>query len=149
MSASRAFLRDVAAVDELFAFTSDAFGAEGIDQGLRPTVDLVLEELFTNVVKYGRKSEAAVRVELSRTPGGVEVTVIEDDAERFDPTAGPAVDTTKPLESRKPGGLGLHLIGKLVDSIEYRYVEASRQGRTTFRKNARGAGKDGEEDARD
>ena len=71
MSASRAFRRDVAAMDELFAFTSDAFGAEGIDQGLRPIVDLVLEELFTNVVKYGRKSEAAVRVELSRTPGGV------------------------------------------------------------------------------
>ena len=149
MSASRAFRRDVAAVDELFAFTSDAFGAEGIDQGLRPTVDLVLEELFTNVVKYGRKSEAAVRVELSRTPGGVEVTVIEDDAERFDPTAGPAVDTTKPLESRKPGGLGLHLIGKLVDSIEYRYVEASRQGRTTFSKALVRVAKEGEKDARD
>ena len=149
MSASRAFRRDVAAMDELFAFTSDAFGAEGIDQGLRPTVDLVLEELFTNVVKYGRKSEAAVRVELSRTPGGVEVTVIEDDAERFDPTAGPAVDTTKPLESRKPGGLGLHLIGKLVDSIEYRYVEASRQGRTTFSKALVRVAKEGEKDARD
>jgi anti-sigma regulatory factor (Ser/Thr protein kinase) len=101
------------------------------------------------VVKYGRKSEAAVRVELARTPGGVEVTVIEDDAERFDPTAAPVVDTTKPLESRKPGGLGLHLIGKLVDSIEYRYVEASRQGRTTFRKTSRGGGKEGEKNARD
>ena len=71
MSASRAFRLDFGAMEELFAFTSDAFGAEGIDQGLRPTVDLVLEELFTNVVKDGRKSEAAVRVELARTPFGV------------------------------------------------------------------------------
>ena len=144
MTTSRAFRRDFGSVEELFTFTADAFGEQGIDQRLRPTVDLVLEELFTNVVKYGRKSDVAVRVELARTPGGVEVTVIEDDAERFDPTAGPAVDVNKPLEARKPGGLGLHLIKKLVDSIEYRYVEASRQGRTTFRKTSRSLGQEGE-----
>jgi serine/threonine-protein kinase RsbW len=148
MSATRAFRRDVDAVEELFAFTSDAFGAEGIDPRLRPTVDLVLEELFTNVVKYGKNRQAAVRVEVARTPGGVQVTMIEDDAERFDPTAAPSADTAAPLEGRTPGGLGLHLVAKLVDSIEYRYVEASRQGRTTFRKTARGV-QEGEKDARD
>ena len=149
MSASRAFRRELDAMEELFAFTSDAFAAQGIDERLRPTVDLVLEELFTNVVKYGKKSEGPVRVEVARTPGGVQVTMIEDDAERFDPTAGPAVDTSKPLEARAPGGLGLHLVRKLVDSIEYRYVEASRQGRTTFCKAARSVLAQGEENARD
>ena len=133
MTLSRNFRRDVDAIEELFAFTSDAFSAEGIDPGLRPTVDLILEELFTNVVKYGRKSGAAVHVELARAPGGVQVTLIEEDADRFDPTAAPAVDTAMPLEARRPGGLGLHLVKKLADSIEYRYVEASRQGRTAFR----------------
>jgi anti-sigma regulatory factor (Ser/Thr protein kinase) len=144
MTASRAFRRDYEALEDLFSFTSDAFGEQGIDERLRPTVDFVLEELFTNVVKYGGNTGPAVRVELAPTPGGVEVTVIEDDAERFDPTAGPAVDVTKPLEARGPGGLGLHLIRKLVDSIEYRYVEASRQGRTTFRKTSRSLGQEGE-----
>ena len=148
MTASRDFRRHVDAVEELFAFTSDAFRAEGIDQALRPTVDLVLEELFTNVVKYGRKNGAAVHVELAGTPGGVQVTMIEDDADRFDPTAAQAVDTAKPLEARRPGGLGLHLVKKLVDSIEYRYVEASRQGRTAFRVTSVRAGR-GEKNAGD
>ncbi len=149
MSASRAFRRNFDAMEELFAFTSEAFGKEGIDPRLRPTVDLVLEELFTNVVKYGRKSQAAVHVEVARTPGGVQVTMIEDDAERFDPTTAPATDTTAPLEGRTPGGLGLHLVAKLVDSIEYRYLEASRQSRTTFSKTLLRAAKEGEKDARD
>ena len=148
MTASRDFRRQVEALEELFAFTSGAFRAEGIDPALRPTVDLVLEELFTNVVKYGRKSGAAVRVELAGMPGGVEVTMIEDEAERFDPTAAAAVDTAKPLEARRAGGLGLHLVRKLVDSIEYRYVEASRQGRTAFRVTSVRAGR-GEKNAGD
>ena len=77
------------------------------------------------------------------------MTLIEDDAERFDPTAAAAADTTAPLAERTPGGLGLHLVAKLVDSIEYRYVEASRQGRTTFSKALPRVAKEGEKDARD
>jgi anti-sigma regulatory factor (Ser/Thr protein kinase) len=44
------------------------------------------------------------------------------------------VDVTLPIGARTPGGLGLHLIKKLVDSVEYRYDEVRQQGRTTFRK---------------
>ena len=49
-------------------------------------------------------------------------------------TLAPEVDTSLPLEQRLPGGLGLHLVRKLVDSLEYRYDSQRRQGRITFRK---------------
>ena len=45
--------------------------------------------------------------------------------------------STLPIEQRKPGGLGLHLIRRHVDSIEYEYAENSRQSRITFRKTLR------------
>ena len=35
-------------------------------------------------------------------------------------------------EEREAGGLGLHLVRKLVDSIEYEYLKDSRQSRITF-----------------
>ena len=46
--------------------------------------------------------------------------------------------STQPIEQRKPGGLGLHLIRRLVDSIEYEYSKQGRQSRMTFRKTRRG-----------
>ena len=134
VSAAAAFRRSFDAIEEIFSFTASAFASEGLEPEIRPAVDLVLEEIFTNVVKYGRASPAPVSVEITRIPGGVEVTLVEDDAEHFDLTLAPEVDTSLPLEQRSPGGLGLHLVRKLVDSLEYRYDSRRRQGRITFRK---------------
>ncbi len=132
-AARRTIGRRLEAIEDIVAFNSEAFASQGIEPRTRPAVDLALEELFSNVVKYG-KSGANVTVEIARVPGGVEVAMVEDDAERFDPTRAPVVDTKAPLEERQPGGLGLHLVHKMVDLIEYRYFDEIRQGRTTFRK---------------
>lgn len=150
MSTAFTVERRIEALDDLVARTSEAFAREGIAPQLRHAVDFVLEELFTNVVKYGRQSAAGVRVEVSRIGDGVEVTLIDDDAERFDPTQAPEVDVHRPIEERVPGGLGIHLVRRLVDSIEYHYLEDRRQARITFRKALAAAVEQGEEkDARD
>jgi len=36
------------------------------------------------------------------------------------------------LERREPGGLGLHLVRKLVERLDYRYSSEQRAGRITF-----------------
>ena len=100
-------------------------------------MDFVLEELFTNVVKYGRPSDAPVRIDIARIAGGVEVTLADTDAEPFDVTRAPDADINLPIEKRKPGGLGIHLVRKLVDSIEYRYSAEERTSRIMFRKTER------------
>jgi len=46
--------------------------------------------------------------------------VIEDDAGPFNPLDAPAVDTSLPLEQKPLGGLGILLIRKSVDELEYR-----------------------------
>jgi phosphoserine phosphatase len=127
--AGRDFKRDLSALEKIFAFT-----AAEVEAALRPAVDLALEELFTNVVKYGRPGDAPVRIEIARIASGVEVSLVERDADPFDAAAAPDADTTLSLERRRPGGLGLHLTRKVVDSIEYRYAAETRTGRTTFRK---------------
>jgi phosphoserine phosphatase len=132
-TAGGTFERTFDAIPALAAFTADAFSRMGIDARLLPTVDLAVEELFTNMVKYGTGSNAAVRIELARTDGGVEVTLIDHDVARFDITRSPDVDIDAPIEKREPGGLGLHLIRRMAESVRYEYDSERRQSRIKLR----------------
>lgn len=155
MTAHRTFRRSYDSIQDIFEFTADAFARLRVDPALLRTIDLVVEELFTNMVKYSTMSDAAVRIDLTKVAGGVEVTLTDYDVEPFDITRAPDVDVGLPIEEREPGGLGLHLIRRLVDFIEYEYSKESRQSRITLRKTRSGppapgaAGNAGPENPRD
>src|SRR6476659_3194065 len=127
------FARSFDSIGSMTAFSAEAFIRMRIDARLLPIVDLAVEELFTNMVKYGAGSSAPVRIEIGAIAGGVEVRLIDDDVEPFDITRAPDVDIDAPIEDREPGGLGLHLIRRMVDSVEYGYVKERRQSRITLR----------------
>jgi serine/threonine-protein kinase RsbW len=134
VTAQRSFRRSFDSLPAIVAFTADVFARERIDPGLMPVIDLAIEELFTNMVKYSTGSKADVRIEMTAIERGVEVALTDYDVDRFDVTAAPDVDVSLPIEQRRPGGLGLHLIRRLLDSIEYEYKETTRQSRISFRK---------------
>ena len=131
--AHRMFRRSFDELQEIFGFTGAFFARHGIDPGLLPVVDLTVEELFTNMVKYSPAGNAEVRIDMATVGGGVEVALTDYDVEQFDVTEAPDVDITLPIEQRKPGGLGLHLIRRMVDAIDYEYSKENRQSRITFR----------------
>ncbi len=135
----RFFARTFEALPAIFEFTSGEFARQGIDARLLATVDLAVEELFTNMVKYSSGTDARVRIGVTGIAGGVEVTLTDYDVDPFDVTKAPDVDVTLPIEQRRPGGLGLHLIRRLMDSVDYEYSEASRESRITLRKTLAGA----------
>ena len=143
MTDSRTFRRSFDSLDAIAAFTGAFFAGAGIDPRLRPAIDLALEELFTNIVKYGGASQAEVEIAMADIPGGVEVTLVDRDGAAFDVARAPDADLSRPIEERAPGGLGLHLVRRMLDSIEYEYLPERRLGRTTFRKTTgerRGSG---------
>jgi len=83
---------------------------------------IALEELVTNVVKYGYSDETArgsVSVTL-RLEGDTLRVVLVDDARIFDPFALPAPDLDAALEARPVGGLGLYLVKTMMDETDYR-----------------------------
>ena len=140
---ARLFARSIASIEAMVSYSAEAFARLGIDPSLKPPVDFVVEELFTNMVKYATGSTRDVRMAVAAIDGGVEVTLTDYDVEPFDVTRAPDVDTGAPIEARRPGGLGLHLIRRLVDAIEYEYSHATRESRTTFRKTAATTPRDG------
>jgi anti-sigma regulatory factor (Ser/Thr protein kinase) len=120
----------------LTAFAAAVFERRGVPRELLPPVELALEELFTNMVKYGGERREPVRIEIAARRDGVEVTLTDHDVAQFDVTQAPAVDIARPLHERAPGGLGLHLTRRLVDRLEYRYDPQRREARIVFVKSS-------------
>ena len=130
----KTFKRSFSELSEIVAVTDTFFRIQGIDSSIRTHVDLSIEELFVNMVKYNKGASRDILLQLSPAGTGVEVTLTDYDVEPFDPTQAPSVDIDAPLEQRTPNGLGLFLVLKMVDSIHYEY--RNRESRITFIKNA-------------
>ena len=83
---------------------------------------IILEELFTNAVRYGCPESASgsgIEITLAVKPGRIEID-FSDDGIPFDPLGQDTPDLDQPLTGRSPGGLGLHIVRKLVHEAEYR-----------------------------
>lgn len=83
--------------------------------------DLVLEEVLSNVIRYGyvEAGPREICVRLGADDGGVDLQVV-DDGREFDPLSAPVVDVRAPLEERTVGGLGIHLLRTFATDIRYR-----------------------------
>jgi sigma-B regulation protein RsbU (phosphoserine phosphatase) len=110
---------------ERFNQTLTEFGQQhGLGPKVMHDLNLVLEEILTNIISYGYTDnrEHEIRVNLSAQPGEVTAEV-QDDGQPFNPLEAAEPNTTKPLEERTIGGLGIHLVRKLMDGVEYQRQE--------------------------
>lgn len=124
------FKRSFDELRRIVGMTEHFFAEHGIDPSLRNVVDLAVEELFVNMVTYNAETEEDILIEMRSEDGGVEVSLTDFDVERFDPREVRPINVEAPLEDRTPGGLGLYLVLKMVDSIHYQY--RNRQSKITF-----------------
>lgn len=99
-----------------------------LSTGLSPTrladAELCLDELVTNVIRYGAARTLTVSVERA----GLDLEIaIEDDGRPFDPTAAVLPPLPHTLEEAVPGGRGLLLVRSIAPTIRYeRRDEANR-----------------------
>ena len=126
----RKFSRSFDELKEIVAFTDRLFEREGLDPSIRYIVDLCIEELFVNMVTYDTETDADVLIEMSPHEHGIEVSLTDYNVERFDPREVKPLDVDAPLDERTPGGLGLYLVLKMVNSIHYEY--RNRTSKITF-----------------
>lgn len=128
----RYFPRSFAALDGVFLFIGDFLAARSLDPELHGPVCFIVEELFTNFVKYNAGGQHDISLSLGHTPEQLTVRLSDFDVDSFDPTKAPTVDVDKPLSERQPGGLGLHLVRQMADTLQYEYIE--RRSTITFTK---------------
>jgi serine/threonine-protein kinase RsbW/sigma-B regulation protein RsbU (phosphoserine phosphatase) len=128
----RRFQRDLSSLPELSRFVEEFLSRQGLAPSNAYDLDLILEELFTNVLKYGSGRDE-VLVGLTRDDSLITIAVREFDAAKaYDITRAPEPDLTRPIAERKVGGLGIHMVRQLAETIRYEYKD--RVSTTTITK---------------
>jgi serine/threonine-protein kinase RsbW len=129
----RQFKRHIKSLEAVFQFVNEAFRSYRIDLFYEPAVKLVVEELFTNLVKYNQKSPSEITIGFEKNEKQLILTLTDYGGEEFDITKTEEVDINKPLDERNPGGLGIHLVKKIADQLEYHYTNG--ESKIIFIKN--------------
>lgn len=83
-------------------------------------VDLALEEVLTNIIKYGYDDDTSHEIQVGLIiDGAVAHLTIADKGRKFDVDKAPVPDMSTPVSERDVGGLGIHLVRNMLDSLKY------------------------------
>ena len=92
---------------------------EGVPGEIRADLLVVFDEVVSNVALHGlRESEETIEIEVE-TGGDAVTLTVRDEGPAFDPLAHPPPDLDRPLAERQVGGLGIHLVRNLCDTVRY------------------------------
>lgn len=91
-------------------------------------IRLVLDEIVVNIVAHGYEDagdtkEHDIHVGLCLDDRDILTIRVTDDAREYDPRLAPAPRFDLPIEERRKGGLGVHIVKAIMDTIDYRRVD--------------------------
>lgn len=91
-----------------------------LDMALVTNINLVLEEAVSNIIFYAfeDKQQHTIDISIGIDDQELNITVV-DEGKPFDPTKMAPPDTSLPAEDREIGGLGIFLMGKIMDKLDY------------------------------
>ncbi|MBR1563260.1 MAG: ATP-binding protein [Ruminococcus sp.] len=112
-------------LDAVLSFIDEQLGEAECSKKTRMTIDVAVEELFVNISSYAydpKIGTAVVQVSVHNEPLSVEITFI-DNGKPYDPLAKPDPDVTLDADHRQIGGLGIFMVKKSMDDVQYEYKD--------------------------
>ena len=116
--------KDIRQIPQLADFVEAIAQEKQLNQSMAMNINLALEEAVSNVMLYAypEGTDGLVDVGANIDKDALEFVIV-DSGVPFDPTAAPEVDLNAPVEQRPIGGLGIHLVRQLMDSVSYERKE--------------------------
>ena len=108
-------------LNQVLAFLDEELEMHDCPMKVAMQMDIAVEELFVNIAYYAYNPDvgmATIQIDFSDTPKQVSVTFI-DSGIPYDPVAKEDPDVTLSAEERKIGGLGIYMVKKSMDAMEY------------------------------
>ena len=110
-------------IPKLTAFVEEFAEANDCPMKVVMQLDVAIDEIFSNISQYAYKEgpgKVRVSIDCLEEPKGIKV-IFEDEGVRYNPLEKEDPDTTLPLEERQIGGLGIFIVKKTMDCMEYTY----------------------------
>ena len=96
----------------------------GLSMELQMNLNLVMEEMVTNVIFYAYPQDEEADIELLAMSDGKEVTfVLSDQGKEFDPTAKDDNDLSVNPAERDLGGMGIFIVKNIMNKVTYQRLE--------------------------
>ena len=96
----------------------------GLDMELQMNLNLVMEEMVSNVIFYAYPQGTEAEIELMAECDGKEVTfVLSDSGKEFDPTMKESVNTDINPAERDIGGMGIFIVKNIMNKVTYQRLK--------------------------
>ena len=110
-------------IDEVTGFVNHQLRQMGCSKRSLLQIDVALDELFSNICRYAYDDvvgNVLVSVEELEDGDSVQITLV-DKGIPFDPLAVKDPDVTLKLQERTIGGLGIFMVKRTMDDVQYEY----------------------------
>ena len=126
-------------LEQVQAFIAQELEGYSCSSRVQFQLDVAVEEIFVNIAHYayspGQTGQATVRCCVGGDPLQVTIQFL-DNGKPFNPLAKKDADTTLSAEERDIGGLGILMVKKSMDAVDYSYEDGTNI--LTIKKNIRG-----------
>ena len=114
----------ISELEKVAQFVEEIGEELGLSMELQMNLNLVMEEMVTNVIFYAYPEGEEADIELLAKSDGKELTfVLSDQGKEFDPTAKEDADLDVNPADRELGGMGIFIVKNIMNKVTYQRLE--------------------------
>ena len=114
-------------IDTMIDFVCAELESTNTADVMQNQIAVAAEEIFTNIANYAYTSTAGtVRLCIDVVCGELRIT-FEDSGKPYNPLDKPEPELALPINERPIGGLGVFMVKKIMDTVQYRYENGKNQ----------------------
>ncbi|CAN5253878.1 hypothetical protein BH23BAC3_BH23BAC3_12610 [soil metagenome] len=122
MKSKRRFQRNIDELQGIFNFLYIRWGEFQVRERDQLDMELSVEEIFMNMIRHNRAGPASdIEVTIEKTDREITLSLSDYEDVPFDITQTEEVDFDDYIKNQRSGGLGIHLVKKLMDEVKFEH----------------------------
>ena len=114
----------ISELEKVAQFVEEIGEELGLNMELQMNLNLVMEEMVSNVIFYAYPEGEEAEIELLAKSDGKELTfVLSDQGKEFDPTAKEDTDLDVNPADRDLGGMGIFIVKNIMNKVTYQRLD--------------------------